>query len=293
MHLKIGTRGSALALAQAEIVGQTLKQKISHLTYELVVIQTKGDRVLDKALHQMMDKGLFVKEIEQQLMDGTIDLAVHSYKDVPSQLLKQFVIAPVLVREDAQDVLISRDRLDFFSLPPGSIVGTGSFRRIQQLSALRPDLVFENVRGNIVTRLKKLDDGQYDALVLAQAGLKRLGLEERICQVFTDDQCIPACAQGALAIELCRKNTELLEVLERFANRELDECINHERAFLKEMGGSCAIPVGAHMVKEEEGYTFYTVYGDDRSIVKTKNSGSDMDCLLELALSQTKEAFHE
>lgn len=293
MHLKIGTRGSALALAQAKIVGEILKQKISHLTYELVVIETKGDRVLDKALHQIMDKGLFVKEIERQLANGKIDLAVHSYKDVPSQIFEQFTIGPVLIREDPEDVLVSREGLDLFSLPPSSVIGTGSFRRIQQLSKLRPDLRFKNIRGNIVTRLKKLDDGEYDALVLAKAGLKRLGLEDRISQIFTDDQCIPACAQGALAIELCKENTQLLDLLQCFAEDEVNECVKSERAFLKEMGGSCAIPVGAHMVKDKAGYTFYTVFGDDHSIVKTKNSGSDMDRLLELALSQTKEAFHE
>ena len=291
MHLKIGTRGSRLALAQATLVGEYLKKQKEGLTYELVVIRTKGDRILDRPLHQMMDKGLFVKEIEQQLAQGSIDLAVHSYKDVPSQVPEGFVFAPVFMRADPFDVLVSK-KGGFFSLPAGSVVGTGSFRRVMQLKALRNDLVYKNVRGNINSRLQKLDDGEYDALVLAGAGLRRLGLESRITQTFDESECVPACGQGALAIELCASRTDLHAWLAGLANPELDRRVAMERAFLTALGGSCSIPIGAYMRKEGGRFHLFTVFGDENRIVRTENADEDPQVALAKAVAQSREAFY-
>ncbi len=291
MHVRIGTRGSVLAKAQAEQVGQFLQAHDPSITYELVVIHTKGDRILDRPLHQIHDKGLFVKEIEQQLLDGKIDLAVHSWKDIPSVLPEGFALAPVILRENARDALVSR-KGDFFSLPSGSVVGTGSFRRILQLKQLRNDLEYKNIRGNILTRLEKLDSGQYDALVLAEAGLKRIGLEKRICQTFSAWQCVPAAGQGALAIELRKDNDRLFDQLAKLCDEKENMCVQFERAFLSRMNGSCSIPIGAYMECREQEYILYTVFGDPDRIVKTKHAGTDPQQLLEQAVRQTEEAYH-
>lgn len=246
MKYKIGTRGSKLALAQAEYVRICLAEAFLQDDFEIQIIRTKGDWIKDRPLDEIGGSGLFVKEIERALLDDEIQMAVHSMKDMPCRLPAGLVLASVWKREDPRDVLVLREKKSLSELPPGAVIGTGSKRRAFQLRMLRPDLKVVNLRGNVDTRLRRMEEQELDGIILAAAGLKRLGLEDRITQYFSVEEMAPAPTQGALAIELAAGNQELLDKLAAFADAGEEPAVRAERAFLREMGADCHLPVGAY-----------------------------------------------
>ena len=243
-HLVIATRESRLALWQAEHV-QALLQERGH-TVSLLGMTTRGDQILDRSLSKVGGKGLFVKELETALEEGRADIAVHSLKDVPMELPAGFTLACVLEREDPRDALVAPHHGSLAELPQGAVVGTSSLRRVVLLRALRPDLRIEPLRGNLDTRLRKLDEGQYDAIVLAAAGLRRLGLASRIRSVFAPQDMLPAAGQGALGIEVRTDRSDLLELLAPLGHRASALATCAERAVSRAMGGSCSMPLAAY-----------------------------------------------
>ena len=243
-EIRIGTRGSALALWQAEWVKAQLRRLWPFLTVDLVTIKTSGDTIQDVSLSTIGGKGLFVKEIEEALLAGSIDLAVHSMKDVPGELPAGLTISAVPEREDPRDVLITKHGETLAGLPAGTRVGTSSLRRQALLLALNPGLRVEMLRGNVDTRLRKQREGVVDATVLAAAGLKRLGITPEHSCVLDDQEFLPAIGQGALGVET-RAEEELLRLVQPLHHRETATAVNAERAFLQRMGGSCRTPLAA------------------------------------------------
>ncbi len=246
--IKIGTRASLLAVTQSTWVKNQIKAQYPDTTVELVKITTKGDKILDVPLAKVGGKGLFVKEIEDALLDGRVDLAVHSMKDVPTDLPDGLHVAVIPPRETALDAFISVRHNTLEELPAGATIGTSSLRRKAQLAALRPDLKIEDLRGNLDTRLRKLDEGQYDAIILAGAGLNRLGFQNRITSLFTPEQMLPAIGQGSLGIELRQSDNELLAGMQFLHDRRTAITVAAERAFLLRLEGGCQVPIGAHAV---------------------------------------------
>ncbi|MEW5733249.1 MAG: hydroxymethylbilane synthase [Thermodesulfobacteriota bacterium] len=244
--LKIGTRGSPLALWQAKHVAERLAALFPGVASELCIIKTKGDKILDTPLAQVGGKGLFIKEIEDALLSGRADLAVHSMKDVPGEIPQGLTIAAVPEREDPRDAILCRNAEGLADLPRGARVGTSSLRRAAQLLALRPDLVIEPLRGNVGTRLTRLDEGRFDAIVLAAAGVKRLGLAHRVTQFLASEQIVPAVGQGALAIEIREDDPFTAPMAQALHHPDTGDAVAAERAFLSRIGGSCQIPVAAH-----------------------------------------------
>ena len=242
MRIKIGTRASRLALWQAEFVAAQLKKFFPALEVEIVKVHTTGDKILDAPLAKIGGKGLFTKELEFQLAAGKIDLAVHSLKDVPNELPAEFKIAAITKRIQPFDAFVSNKFSTFDALAKNSVVGTSSLRRAAQILALRPDLQIKNLRGNVETRLKKLDAGEFDAIILAAAGLERLGHSSRINEILT--KIIPAAGQGALAIEIRADNEKIFNLVQKLNDTETFSAVKVEREFLTEVGGSCQIPVG-------------------------------------------------
>ena len=243
-NLVIATRESRLAMWQAEHVKALLEQR-GHAV-SLLGMTTRGDQILDRSLSKVGGKGLFVKELELALEEGRADLAVHSLKDVPMDLPEGFALACVMEREDPRDALVSPNYASLSDLPQGAVVGTSSLRRVVLLRALRPDLKIEPLRGNLDTRLRKLDEGRYHAIVLAAAGLKRLGLAQRIRQTFEPAEMLPSAGQGALAIEVRSERADLLELLAPLADQRTWMAVAAERAVSRAMGGSCSMPLAAH-----------------------------------------------
>ncbi len=241
----IATRESRLALWQAEHV-RTLLQGIGPRPVELLGMTTRGDQILDRSLSKVGGKGLFVKELEVALEEGRAHLAVHSLKDVPMELPEGFVLSAVMEREDPRDALVSPRHQSLAALPEGAVVGTSSLRRLVQLRDLRPDLRIEPLRGNLDTRLRKLDEGQYDAIVLAAAGLKRLGLVERIREVLPPQTMLPAAGQGALGLEIRSSQLELQRLLAALDHAPTHLACLAERAVSRALGGSCSMPLAAH-----------------------------------------------
>ena len=242
MHYKIGTRGSKLALVQAEFVRDCLQEHYPQDRFELKIIKTKGDKIQNKALSAIGDKGLFVKEIEQELLSGEIHLAVHSMKDMPGELPDGLCFAKAWKREDPRDVLVLPEGVS--KLDKSKPLGCSSLRRTLQLKKLYPDMEVKSIRGNLQTRLRKLDEGQYSALILAAAGLKRLGLESRINRYFTADEIIPAAGQGILAVQ--GRKGEDYSFLNGYCDEEAWAVGSAERAFVKLLDGGCSSPVAAH-----------------------------------------------
>ncbi|MFI4929962.1 MAG: hydroxymethylbilane synthase [Burkholderiales bacterium] len=240
----IATRESRLALWQAGHVRALLRARCA-VDARLLGMTTRGDQILDRTLSKVGGKGLFVKELEAALEDGRADLAVHSLKDVPMDLPDGFVLAAVLEREDPRDAFVSPRHASLAALPPGSCVGTSSLRRVVQLLSLRADLRIEPLRGNLDTRLRKLDEGHYDAIVLAAAGLIRLGLAERIAQHFAVEQMLPAAGQGALAIEVRSADEGLRRTLATLNHAPTWLAVHAERAVSRALGGSCSVPLAA------------------------------------------------
>lgn len=244
-HITIATRESPLALEQAEIIKALLLQHHPHLSVELLGITTEADRQLEVTLTDIGGKGLFVKELEEALLSGRADIAVHSMKDVPMDLPPGLVLPVIGKREEPRDVFVSDICKTFAELPRGASVGTSSLRRQTQLRALRPDLTFKNLRGNINTRLGKLDKGEYHAIVLAAAGLKRMGLGGRISSYLSIDEVLPAAGQGALGIECLAGDEQILSFIQPLNDPIVNACVRAERALCRRLDGGCKMPVAA------------------------------------------------
>lgn len=243
--LQIATRQSPLALWQSEMVASLITKRFPGRSVELLKIVTEGDRILDRSLAAVGGKGLFIKELETALLDNRAQLAVHSMKDVPAEMPEGFCIAAVLARANPLDAWISHDYAHPLDLPPNAVVGTSSLRRHAQLIHLRPDLRILPLRGNVGTRLAKLDGGEYAAIVLAAAGLERLGLTNRIRCLLSLDESLPAVGQGIVGIE-CLANSEIRELLAVFNDRDAHDCLIAERAVARQLGASCTSPLAAH-----------------------------------------------
>lgn len=250
--LIIGTRKSKLALCQANYVADLLQAQHPGLTVELKHIVTKGDKILDVPLAKIGGKGLFTNELEREILDGSIDLAVHSLKDVPAVLPDGLVLAAIVKRSNPADALISPRYGTLENIPKGATIGTSSLRRSAQLQYYRPDLKIVSLRGNVDTRLQKLDDGEFDAIVLAVAGLQRLGLEKRITQILPFSTCLPAVGQGALAIETRAADKDTRQLMTSLNDTATQTTVTAERSFLRYMNGSCQIPVGIYGAINEE-----------------------------------------
>ncbi len=244
-EIKIGTRASLLAVTQSTMIKELIEKQHPGTTVELVKIMTKGDKILDVPLAKVGGKGLFVKELEDALLDGRADLAVHSMKDVPTELPDGLHLGIVTERENPRDAFVSNKYDNVLALPQEATVGTSSLRRKSQLACLRPDLVIDDLRGNVDTRLRKLDEGQYDAIILASAGLNRLGKSDRITSLLEPVQMLPAIGQGALGLELRVDDAELLEGLSFLNHLDTATAVTAERAFLLRLEGGCQVPIGA------------------------------------------------
>ncbi len=277
----VGSRRSKLALTQTNWVINQLKAIDPTFEFEVKEIVTKGDRILDVTLSKVGGKGLFVKEIEQAMLNKEIDMAVHSMKDMPAILPEGLVIGCIPKREDHRDVIISKGHIKFDDLKDGAIVGTSSLRRSAQLLARRPDLEIKWIRGNIDTRLEKLENEEYDAILLAAAGLKRLGWAEDVITEHLDpDICLPAIGQGALSIECRGDDEELLSLLTKFTCKETDRAVRAERAFLHKMEGGCQVPIAGYAeLNGHEEIVLTTLVGspDGKIIYSEQTKGTDPD----------------
>lgn len=271
----IASRESALAMWQAKHIQSRLQALYPETTVEILGMTTTGDQILDSPLARIGGKGLFVKELEQALADGRADLAVHSMKDVPMNLPDGFMMAAVGEREDARDAFVSNDFASLEDLPNGSIVGTSSLRRQSQLQARFPHLKIESLRGNLQTRLRKLDEGQYAAIILAAAGLIRLGLESRIRQFIATSESIPAVGQGALGIEINANRPDMLAVLAPLNHPETAACVEAERGMSRALAGSCTVPLGAYAEIQNNtlNITGFVASVDGKAMVKEQVSG--------------------
>lgn len=250
--LTIGTRQSLLALWQSNHIAALLRKEYPKCEVVLKKIVTKGDRILDVPLAQIGGKGLFTKEIEEDLLDGTVDLAVHSLKDMPTILPEGLCLTAITERANVGDAFVSNKYGSFEELPLGAVVGTSSLRRKAQLLAKRPDLEIRDLRGNVDTRLRKLDEGLYDAIILAAAGLERLGHGDRISSLIPADVCLPAVGQGALAIEARTEDKEVRDMLSFLNDLTTKQATDAERAFLGLLEGGCQVPIGVHADVEGE-----------------------------------------
>lgn len=250
--VRVATRGSLLALTQTGWVVDRLREANPGAAFELVTLRTVGDKVLDVALSQIGGKGLFTKELEEALLDGRADIAVHSLKDMPTELPAGLVLGCTPRREDPRDVVITADGLPFAALPVGAKVGTSSLRRLAQLRARRPDLQYLPIRGNVDTRLRKLQEGQVSALIMAAAGLHRAGFADRITEYLDPGYCLPAPGQGALAIEVRAADSAIGEMVSRIHDEATAREVRAERSLLARLEGGCQVPVGAHAVRNGE-----------------------------------------
>ena len=260
--LKIATRQSPLALWQANYVKDRLQQLYPDLTIELVPMVTKGDVILDSPLAKIGGKGLFVKELENALLNKEADIAVHSMKDVPMQFPEGLGLAVICQREDPRDAFVSHSYRTFAELPQGAVVGTSSLRRQCQLKALRPDLDIRSLRGNVGTRLSKLDNGDYDAIILASAGLIRLGLADRIASFIDVEQSLPAAGQGAVGIECRTDDVQVQALLAPLADAETTYCVRAERAMNNHLQGGCQVPIGGYAVLQQGQLYLRALVGD-------------------------------
>ncbi|MEO7324749.1 MAG: hydroxymethylbilane synthase [Dokdonella sp.] len=292
-NLRIATRQSALALWQAEHVATRLRALHARLVVELVPMTTRGDQILDRPLAEIGGKGLFLKELEVAMLERRADIAVHSFKDVPMEIEPGFAIGAVLERADAADAFISHRFARFDELPNGARVGTSSLRRQAQLRALRPDLQLIDLRGNVNTRLAKLDADHYDAIVLACAGLERLGLGARITQRLQAPEWLPAVAQGAIAVE-CRAGDEaVLDLVHALDDADTHRCVAAERAMNRSLHGSCNVPIAGYCVEIESGLALWGLVGDAHSgrLVRAHAQGplDEPQTLGELVAQQLRE----
>ncbi|SFB40165.1 hydroxymethylbilane synthase [Cohnella sp. OV330] len=283
--IKVGTRQSALAMTQSGQTLDALKRLAEEaglpLEFEVVPIVTRGDRILDVTLSKVGGKGLFVKEIEEALLGGEIDIAIHSMKDMPFELPEGLVIGCVPPREDPRDALVNLTSSTLSDLPPGARIGTSSLRRSAQLQSRRPDFRIESLRGNIDTRLRKLESEGLDAIVLAAAGLKRMGWSDRITAYIEPGDCLPAVGQGALAIECRASDDEVLALLAMLNDTAAERAVAAERTFLGLLNGGCQVPIGAYATAASAesdavvSMTGMVAAADGRLVLKASASGSD------------------
>lgn len=273
-HIKIGTRKSPLALAQSNGIKAQIEAKYPDVTVELVKIMTKGDKILDVPLAKVGGKGLFVKELEEAMLNKEVDMAVHSMKDVPAELPDELHLALITKREDPRDAFISNKYKSLLDLPQGAKVGTSSLRRRAQLAKVRPDLVIEDLRGNLDTRLRKLDEGQFDAIILAAAGLNRLQLD-RAAAYFSTQEMLPAVGQGAVGIEMRRDAKELLAGLQFLDHRPTELTVRAERAFLLRLEGGCQVPIAGFCTIDNDQLTLTGLVAsvDGKEVIKKTATG--------------------
>lgn len=280
--LIIGTRGSKLALWQANWVKEKLKTLYPEIDIEIQKIKTTGDKILDAPLAKIGGKGLFVKEIEEALLSKKVDIAVHSMKDVPIEIPKGLQISAICEREDPRDVFISKDGKSLKNIQAGAVIGTSSLRRTIQLRAIRDDLIVVPLRGNVDTRIKKLKEGQFNAILLAMAGLKRMGLEDMVTETISEEVIIPAVGQGAIGIETRVDDDFINDLIKPLNHEDTSICVLAERAFLSVMGGGCQVPLACHakIIKNDERSSFIRIIGmigdpeDKIPIIKGFREGS-------------------
>ena len=274
--IRIATRSSPLAIWQAEYVQGRLEALHPGLQVELVRIKTQGDKILDTPLAKIGGKGLFVKELEQAMMDGRADIAVHSMKDVPMVLPEGFALPVICEREDPFDAFVSNHHDSLEALPEGARVGTSSLRRSAQLKALRPDLVIESLRGNVQTRLGKLDDGQFDAILLAAAGLKRLGMNQRIRMCLPAETCLPAVGQGAVGIECRAGDEQTMALLAPLNDGDTWDRVVAERAMNRRLEGGCQVPIAGYALLDGDQIWLRGLVAseDGRRVLKAETRGS-------------------
>lgn len=277
--LVIASRESALAMWQAQHIQARLQALYPQCEVSILGMTTTGDQILDSPLSRIGGKGLFVKELESALADGRADLAVHSLKDVPMHLPEGFALAATGEREDPRDAFVSNSYTSLESLPAGSIVGTSSLRRQSQIQARFPELKIESLRGNVQTRLRKLDEGQYAAIILAAAGLIRLGLGERIKGFIDPAQSIPAVGQGALGIEINASRQDLIAILAPLNHVDTQLCVEAERGFSRALAGSCTVPLGAYATKQHDSITIngFVASVDGQQMLKETVTGPAQD----------------
>lgn len=293
-HLRIISRNSALAMWQANHVRNLLITNYHGLTVEIIGITTAGDRILDKSLDKIGGKGLFIKELEQQLLDGTADIAVHSLKDLPANLPDGFTLAAVLARENPYDALVSNNYSSLDELPEGGVVGTSSARRMAILRRDYPQLVIKMLRGNLQTRIGKLDSGEYDAIILAVAGLKRLGLHERIRQILPAEQFIPAIGQGVLGIEINSERHELIEFLRPLHDSNSAAMIGAEREMGRYLNASCNIPLAGFAWIEAGKLTLTALLADSqRGIYLSASAAGGADDYIQIGQACAKQLIND
>lgn len=295
----IGTRGSRLALWQAEWVRRSLTERFPETPVDLLVIKTQGDKILDTPLAQIGGKGLFIKEIEEALLDGRVDLAVHSMKDMPAAIPAGLDVGAVPERETPTDVFISRDGRGLAETPSGAVVGTSSLRRAAQLRHRRPDLAIAALRGNVDTRLRRLEEGRLEAVILAAAGVKRLGLAHRITEHLPADVMLPAVGQGALCIEIRRDDAAVRSMVATLDHPATHVAVDGERAFLRRLEGGCQVPIAGYGRLEERSFTLTGLVADleGRALIQDRLSGPPQDAerigraLADMLLSRGADAI--
>jgi hydroxymethylbilane synthase len=292
--LRIATRQSKLALWQANHVKKLLLQQHPELEIELVGITTKGDKILDKKLADIGGKGLFIKELEVALLTGQADIAVHSMKDVPPEIPEGLQLGAILKRNDPRDAFISKTFDCFSELPKGAVVGTCSVRRQSQLLHHRPDLKIKSLRGNVDTRLAKLEAGEFDAIILAAAGLKRLQLEKHITEIFSEEFLVPSVAQGAIGIECRKDNTDILKLIAPLNDLTTEICIDTERRLVQWLNGNCHSPIGSYATLENNQLTLtgLVASSDGQHVLRHQAMASCEDSAL-LAEKMAAELCHQ
>lgn len=280
--VRIGSRKSQLALVQTHWVQAELSRAFPDITFEVTTMETQGDKILDVALSKIGDKGLFTQELETDMLKGDIDFAVHSLKDLPTTLPAGLQLGCVTEREDPADAMVVHEKhkdkqLD--TLPPGSVIGTSSLRRLAQLRHRFPHFQFKDIRGNVNTRLRKLDEGEYDAIILAAAGLNRLDMRDRIHQILSADISLHAVGQGALGIECRAGDTEILSLIKVLEHRQTAQRCYAERAFLRELEGGCQVPIGVNTTLEGDTLTLSGVVAsvDGQQLIKDTVTGAPAD----------------
>lgn len=279
--LRIVSRESPLALWQANFVKDSFIALHPGIDVEILGISTEADKLLDSSLESLGGKGAFVKELEQALLNNKADIAVHSMKDVTINLAEGLIVPVVMEREDPRDVMVANRFKTFDELPAGARVGTSSLRRRCQLMALRPDLQIRDIRGNLGTRLRKLDEGDYDALILAAAGIIRLGLQDRVCEYFDTSTLLPAVSQAALGLEICAGNNDVLEMIRPLSHTPTQQCVDAERALNRELGGDCHVPIAGFAQKRAENLEMQALVGrvDGSEIIRVDGKGKAEDPL--------------
>ena len=285
IDVKIGTRGSKLAIIQAKMVKKLLLEKDSMLNVDIIIIKTKGDKILDSPLSKIGDKGLFTKELETALLTNRIDLAVHSLKDLPTELPEGIILGGILKREDVRDAFISKDGKKLFEMPEGSVIATSSLRRRSQLLKLGKGFQIIDIRGNVETRLSKLESGYCDGTILACSGMIRSGLEHKISEKLSPDIMMPAISQGIIGIEINENNSSVKELLLEISDSETIVMAKAERAFLNTMEGGCQTPVGCYSVIDGNNFRFRALVSDlaGQKVITVENTGLLEDAV-EIAL---------